>query len=198
MDTKLIDTDVEITPHGGVQPAVLGIEVVWTGHGVVVFGPTSRAQRVACADVELLTTARLDPSVSLASVSTHELTDRVVPAADVGLDLPVVADPTSAAALLARAARDDLLVRDHAVSLVLAGCTLGESRRSTERRFRRVVGMPPAAAARRQRAAEAKRRLMAGIRPTVVADVLGYSDHSHLVRDCRELLGAVPSQVASG
>lgn len=196
MGEALIETDVEVTPHGGVQPAVLGIEVVWTDQGVVVFGPTSRAEPVDCADVELYATVRLDPSISLSSVSTHELTDRVVSAAEVGLDLPMVDDPTAAAQLVANAASNGLLIRDHAVSLVLAGGTVGESQRSTERRFRRVVGLPPVAAARRQRAAEARRRLRAGMPPTVVADVLGYSDHSHLVRDCRELLGAVPSRVA--
>lgn len=188
-------TDPGVVPDGAVQPTTLGIEIAWSDRGVVVFGPTTLAETVSCADVELAAVVRLPPSVALTSTPTHELTDRVVPAEELQLRVPD--EPAAGLAWLRTAEQRRVLRRDPAVARALAGNRLNESRRSTERRFRRIVGVSPHAVRRRARVHEAARRLRAGERPTVVADV-GYADHSHLARDCRELLGATPSSLRAG
>lgn len=79
---------------------------------------------------------------------------------------------------------------------------IGWSRRHLLTRFRREIGLPPTTAGRVLRFRRAARLLVPGAGPdrvpTVarVADVAatcGFADHSHLVREFRDLAGCTPS-----
>lgn len=186
------------TGDGFSAPSALGLEVVWTDQGMWLFGPTTEAEVVACRDVTLIAALRLPPQVALASTPTTALVDCVVPAESVGLDHRPPPTPATANAWLARHERTGVLVRDHAAARVLAGHRVNESSRSTERRFKQIVGLPPAASQRRLRMSRAAELLASGRRPVEVADELGFADHSHLARDCRLLLGTTPSRLVGG
>ena len=71
----------------------------------------------------------------------------------------------------------------------------GWSRRHLLTRFRDQVGLAPTTAGRVLRFREAARLLVAGA-PTVadVAATCGFADHSHLVREFRDLAGVTPTR----
>lgn len=72
---------------------------------------------------------------------------------------------------------------------------VGLSTRQLRRRFELAVGYPPKTLARILRL---QRFLSAGGTAGALADLaqdLGYTDHAHLSRDCRELTGSTPTQL---
>lgn len=73
---------------------------------------------------------------------------------------------------------------------------LGASRRTVERAFDDLVGLPPKTLARIVRFRRALESLSAPRRPSFVAVALdcGYSDQSHLVREFRAFTGAPPTE----
>lgn len=74
---------------------------------------------------------------------------------------------------------------------------VGWSRRHFANRFQRHVGLTPKAAARVLRFERAARMLDVGRTISDVAADAGYADHSHLVREFREMAGCTPSQLAA-
>jgi AraC-like DNA-binding protein len=149
-------------------------------------------------------------------VPAHELTDRVVPAADLGLRWLTgpASEPGKPCRLLA-ALEARLLERLAAPSLGLLGrqaarrlfaaqapsieqlaAELGQSRQQLARTFRRELGVSPKELARIARLQRAVARLQG--RPCLslaaAALDLGYYDQAHMARDFRELAGVTPSQ----
>ena len=74
------------------------------------------------------------------------------------------------------------------------------STRAVQRLAHRHVGLPPLAIIRRYRLQEAAKRLREDPSTTVaeVAAGLGYSDHAHLTRDFRQVLGLSPRDYRRG
>lgn len=90
-----------------------------------------------------------------------------------------------------------VLARTHGVVPVMAlAARTGLSVRQFERRFREAVGLTPKFYARTTRLARALDLKVT--RPDLgwaeIADIAGYSDQPHLVRDCTALAGAPPAR----
>jgi transcriptional regulator GlxA family with amidase domain len=76
---------------------------------------------------------------------------------------------------------------------------IGWSRRHFVARFRHHIGLAPKAAARVLRFTRAVRLLTGGDAASIsaVAAACGYADHSHLVRDFRDLAGCTPTALVN-
>jgi AraC-like DNA-binding protein len=154
----------------------------------------------------------------------HELTDRIVPLAElVGardaarLERQVLDAPDDATAfaaldafLRARRAAPDPSAHEAArlVALVIEDPTIatveqlvvraGLGLRALQRLFRDYVGQSPKGVIRRARLQELARRLELGTAPNLarVAAELGYTDHAHLTRDFKREVGKSPRELA--
>lgn len=94
----------------------------------------------------------------------------------------------------------ELLATDpHLLTTAAAAERLHVSERTLQRLAVRYVGLPPAAMIRRRRLQEAAEWLRDDPDATLaaVAHDLGYSDHAHLTRDFRAVLGLTPSRYRS-
>jgi AraC-like DNA-binding protein len=151
----------------------------------------------------------------LGRARTSELSERICEAQDDRARILVVEQfllelPFASDALVMRAT--ELLARTDALSVAETAATLGVSERQLERRFRDRVGVSPkqfARLARFERAmVVAKTQLPAtSLGPddaldsppslATIAQLAGYYDQSHLVRDVREFAGATPKQLLS-
>ena len=145
----------------------------------------------------------------LLGVPMQELTDRVVPAHDLGLaSLAERASlPDVECALLAlERGRSDSLVDEAARLLTLspdvgaAASLLGVSARQLERRFKARVGVSPKYFARIRRFQRVFHALEdAGAGGWVdAAAACGYDDQAHLIRDFRTFAGEPPSHLLAG
>jgi AraC-like DNA-binding protein len=70
----------------------------------------------------------------------------------------------------------------------------GVGRFALLRQFRREVGMPPHAYLTQVRLREARRQLLAGSSPALVAAEVGFVDQSHLIKRFRSAFGITPGQ----
>lgn len=108
--------------------------------------------------------------------------------------------PIDDAAKHANALVDVLMGDDAAETVEEAATRLAVSVRTLQRLCHRHVGVSPASMIRRrrlQRAAE-RLRLDPGIDLSGLAADLGYSDHAHLTRDFRSILGMAPRTYRAG
>lgn len=98
-------------------------------------------------------------------------------------------------ALLANRLADAIDLDSEMLSVQDAAEAVGVSVRTTQRLTRRYVGVSPGAMIRRRRLQEAAERLRldATLDIAILAAELGYSDHAHLTRDFRNILGMTPS-----
>lgn len=101
-------------------------------------------------------------------------------------------DPTVRLAVLA------IVAARGTVTIGALAQTLQCSDRQLLRRFRRATGLSLKRYARVRRFREAAARHLAAPRATwsQIAAEFGYSDHAHLTREFREIVGAAPSDVA--
>ena len=107
--------------------------------------------------------------------------------------------PVGEAGRQANALVDVLLGDGAAASADEAAARLAVSLRTLQRLTHRHVGLPPAVMIRRRRLQEAAERLRqdpAADLAALAAD-LGYSDHAHLTREFRRVLGIVPRSYRS-
>jgi AraC-like DNA-binding protein len=189
------------------------VDLVWTGAGVIVAGPATRAMvprlngemkigvrfRVGAAGAALGFPAGelLDTSPGIEDVWTDggELTERVDEISDPGGRLGVLTE--AVAGRLARLPAPDPVVRAavHEVARPRSrvgelGGQLGISERQLRRRFEHAVGYPPKTLARVLRL-----QRFLGLAERDGADLArlaaeaGYADQPHLTRDCAELAG---------
>jgi AraC-like DNA-binding protein len=156
-------------------------------------------------DVTRILGVRFRPggAAQLLGMPAQELTDRVVPAGDLGLkslaELSTLRELEGALLGLERGSADPLV--DEAARLLsrspdveTAAASLGVSRRQLERRFKTRVGMQPkhfARIRRFQRVFHAMEGDSAGW-VDAAADC-GYYDQAHLIRDFRDFAGEPPS-----
>lgn len=84
-----------------------------------------------------------------------------------------------------------------AVSISALADEIGWSRRHFAQRFRRQIGLAPKPAAQVLRFSHALQLLTRRPAETIssVAHDAGYADHSHLVRECRRIAGATPTEL---
>lgn len=85
------------------------------------------------------------------------------------------------------------------VTTVAVLCDLtGDSPRAVQRLFRDYVGASPKWVIRRNRLQEVALRIESGEAPTLaaLAAELGYSDHAHLARDFKRVVGKTPREFA--
>jgi AraC-like DNA-binding protein len=147
-------------------------------------------------------------AAQLLGMPVQELTDRVVPAGDLGLkslaELSTVSDLERALLGLEQGSADPLV--DAAAGLLAGGPDvaavaqmLGVSSRQLERRFKAHVGISPkyfARIRRFQRVFPAMEEDSAGW-VDAAADC-GYYDQAHLIRDFRAFAGEPPSHLLAG
>ena len=74
----------------------------------------------------------------------------------------------------------------------------GVGRLALLRQFRREVGLPPHAYLTQVRLREARRQLLAGSSPALVAADVGFVDQSHLIKRFRSAFGITPNQYVIG
>jgi AraC-like DNA-binding protein len=158
-------------------------------------------------------------AVPFLKVSADELTDRVIPCAEIGLRwlgpgaLGGFASLTETAAALERLLLDRLReiappnpIVTHAVSRLFGpqppsiedlSHELGWSRQHLGRAFRRHIGVNPKQLARTARLQRAVDELQRGRRASLAAAAahLGYFDQAHMAHDFRDMAGVTP-QVA--
>ncbi|MFJ4997700.1 helix-turn-helix domain-containing protein [Microbacterium sp. NPDC088619] len=108
--------------------------------------------------------------------------------------------PLDESARHANALVEVLMGDDAAGSLEEAALRLAVSTRTLQRLCHRYVGVSPAAMIRRRRLQEAaeRMRLDPGVDLAGLAAELGYSDHAHLTRDFRSILGIAPRTYRAG
>jgi AraC-like DNA-binding protein len=199
------------------------IDIVWTGHGVVVAGPDTRCVPLEWRPGAGFAGLRFRPGFApaLLGVAASALVDtraelrEVIGARAAGLDdrlqrapsLRAAADVLAAAvrAWLPAAAPADRVVqaavahlRDgEPASVAALAAKLGISERQLHRRFVAAVGYGPKLL---QRIVRFRRFLALGADPTTrsiaaLALEAGYADHAHLVHDCQQLAGLPPGRV---
>jgi AraC-like DNA-binding protein len=203
------------------------VDVVWASPDeVLVIGPQTRALgRPASADSAAVGIRfRAGVGAPLLGVPAHELVNLHVPLDSIGTrpaaslvrELAAVESAAEASTGLALAiakraassAAPDPLVRDAAALLDHAGVRveavaqrLSVSPRRLQRRFREAVGYEPKMLQRVLRfqrlieALEAGREAEGGL--ARIAAMIGYSDQSHLTRECREFSGLRPLRLES-
>ena len=90
------------------------------------------------------------------------------------------------------------LARTHgAVRIGTLTRQLGWTRRRLGDAFRTEIGLTPKPVARLLRFEETRRRLDAGDPAIEVATAVGFADQAHMVRECVDLTGATPRQLAN-
>lgn len=198
------------------------VDVIWASSGeVLVIGPQTRALGRPAPPDSVVVGARFASGVGapLLGVPAHELANLHVPLDSIGTgpaaslvrQLAAVEGAAQAPLCLALAiarraasgATPDPLVRHAAALLDHPGVRveavaqrLSVSPRRLQRRFREEVGYEPKMLQRVLRfqrlleALEAGRELEGGL--ARIAATIGYSDQSHLTRDCREFSGLCP------
>jgi AraC-like DNA-binding protein len=181
-------------------------EMVLTNHAgtvhVTVRGPETRAtqQRYPAGD------EWLGIRFKLGTVMPHLPASRLV---DAAVTLPPAArrsfwlngsalplpDYENAEALVDRLVREDLLVREPAVSAALRGRSEDLSLRSVQRRFLRTAGVTHTAARQIERARYAALLLKQGVPILDTVHQAGYFDQPHMTRSMRYFIGRTPAEV---
>jgi AraC-like DNA-binding protein len=183
-----------------------------------VVGAMTRAVLYAGGASASIAAVRFKPGCAAAflRVPAHELTDRVVTAAELGLRWLTAppsepGEPSGALAALERLLLDRLGVLSlelggrHAARRLFAArapnieqlaSELGRSRQQLARIFRRELGVSPKELGRIARLQRAVDRLQGqpALALAAAAIELGYYDQAHMARDFRELAGITPSQ----
>ena len=187
-------------------------DLVWVAErGAHVAGPDTGPAAVALEPGALVVGLRFRPGAGAAAlgIPLHELRDQRVDLP--GLDVPGDLSPAAAAGALTRFALDGLdrtepdpVVRQ-AIDLLAEPTTdlrrvrreVEVSERQLRRRFGAAVGYGPKTFQRVLRF----RRFLDGLDgDTDLADAAartGFADQSHLNRECRELAGMTPAQLAA-
>ena len=112
-----------------------------------------------------------------------------------GTTLPLP-DYENAEAFVDRLVREDLLVREPAVSAALEG-RADLSLRSVQRRFLRTAGVTHSAARQIERARYAALLLKQGVPILDTVHRAGYFDQPHMTRSMRRLIGRTPGEISS-
>jgi AraC-like DNA-binding protein len=140
----------------------------------------------------------------LLGMPMEELTDRVVPAGDLGLKLltecGTLAEVERALLGLERGSADALVdeaarLLGHSPDVGATAAILGVSMRNLERRFKARVGMSPKHFARIRRFQRVFPAIEDGGEWAEAAAACGYYDQAHLIRDFRDFAGAPPSHL---
>jgi AraC-like DNA-binding protein len=143
----------------------------------------------------------------LLGVPAQELTDRVVPAADLALqDLACFSTlPAIERAILQRERGGTDALVDQAACLLdaspdvgAAATRLGVSPRQLERRFKARVGMSPKRFARIRRFQRVFHTMEGGTGWVDAALAGGYYDQAHLIRDFQDFAGEAPTHLLAG
>ncbi len=180
------------------------VDIVWTGHRLIVAGPAMRAVMATTSGAALGVRFRVGAAGAALGLPASELLDRSVPLADVwgaeGAEIEerVGTDPTLTALSRVVGARlgdaPDRLVRT-----VATGGAPDIGPRQLRRRFADAVGYGPKTL---QRILRFQRFLaLAEQRQDLARLALdaGYADQAHLTRECRRLSGLPPAALlASG
>lgn len=212
----------EILPDGNVD---LLISLSDTDCGLHLFGPATRAARIAtrCANLYLCMRFQPGQAVRLADAAHADLLDARIElnslcgmsAEELGqrlLALPGLASRQALLQDLLRRASPKPLVEPlcrKAVRLIVASQgrikvaelahTLGMGIRRLERIFAAGLGMPPKPfmrLVRLQRAVQGLRALKPDYADLALA--CGFSDQAHMIREFRDLAGRTPSAAAQG
>jgi hypothetical protein len=96
-----------------------------------------------------------------------------------------------------RLVREDLLVYDSLIDVVLREQPHSLSRRTMQRRFLQATGLTYSQLYQIQRARHATSLLEQGIAILDVVDAAGYSDQPHMTRALKHLMGQTPAQISS-
>jgi AraC-like DNA-binding protein len=143
----------------------------------------------------------------LLGMPMEELTDRVVPAGDLGLQRlagsGTLAEVERALLGLERGNADELVdeaarLLGHSPDVGDAAAMLGVSPRQLERRFKARVGMSPKYFARIRRFQRVFPAIEDGGEWVEAAAACGYYDQAHLIRDFRDFAGKPPSHLLGG
>jgi AraC-like DNA-binding protein len=95
-----------------------------------------------------------------------------------------------------RLVREGLLVLEPVVDAALQNQVIEQSRRSVQRRFQQVVGLPHSNVRQIERARYATTRLQEGASILDVVFEAGYADQAHLTRSLKHFIGYTPAQIA--
>jgi AraC-like DNA-binding protein len=103
----------------------------------------------------------------------------------------------NADAFVNRMARENLLAADPVVIAALQGHAIRLSRRSVERRVRRITGLTLGTIRQIERATKAAELLDRGATILDAVARAGYADQAHLTRSLKRFVGQTPAQIAS-
>ena len=195
-------------------------DLIWEqGVGAYVAGPDTRPFRPASTPGPVIVGVRFRPSAGGRVLQTplSELMNRRVPLADLlppaAGRLPATLDPAEAAervleitgALVADGepdpamARAAALLRDPAARTEAVASQVGLSERQFRRRCQAAAGYGPKTLQRVLRFQRFVRQLDAASTPpdlAAVAVLAGYADQAHLTRECSDLSGLTPANLA--
>jgi hypothetical protein len=102
----------------------------------------------------------------------------------------------NAEVFIKRLVRDEVLVYDPLVTMVLNGHTPGPSLRTVQRRFQQATGLTHTTMQQIERARSAAVLLRQGVSILDTVTRLGYYDQPHLTRSMRQFIGMTPAQIA--
>jgi AraC-like DNA-binding protein len=88
-----------------------------------------------------------------------------------------------------------LLASDDVVARAFTAKPKAASKRTTQQHFKKITGITQKDFALIRRAQEAVRRLKSGEKPAAVAADLGYTDHPHMIKSIKKIMGHSPSNV---
>ncbi len=103
----------------------------------------------------------------------------------------------NADSFVSRLVREDMLVYDPLINVVLQEQPHSVSRRTMQRRFLQATGLTYAQMYQIQRARYATSLLKRGLSILDVVDTAGYSDQPHMTRALKHLMGQTPAQIAN-
>jgi AraC-like DNA-binding protein len=193
------------------------VDIVWTGAGLVVAGPATRAvvPEVAADEPKLGVRFRVGAAGAALGLPAGEVLDRHVPLGDVWVRGEELVERVSGAlgargrlgalveavaARVAHAPPPDPLARGAALELLRPrtrigplGERLGASERQLRRRFLGSVGYSPGTLARVLRLQRFLFLARCGGGLARLAAEAGYADQAHLTRECARLTGLTPA-----
>ena len=182
-------------------------EIVLTYHAgtvhVTVRGPETRATRMQYPAGDKWLGIRFKLGTVMPHLPASTLVDTAVTLPSAarrsfwlsGSTLPLP-DYDNAEALVDRLVRDDLLVREPAVSAALRGRPEDLSLRSVQRRFLRTIGLTHSGARQIERARYAALLLKQGVSILDTVHRAGYCDQPHMTRSMRRFIGRTPAEVS--
>lgn len=170
-------------------------------YSVELIGPTVKSRKLNSFLGDEYWGVELKFNTTICGVDKQSLIDRLI-------KIPVIEDkfylngelykiPTYSELedFISNLEENKILIVENQIDKAISGDLDGLSHRSWQRLFRQVTGLTRRQLYQIERITKAYDLLKSGRRPVEVANIIGYSDQSHMIRELKTYYGLTPSEV---